>query len=99
MKKKGYLHDLDTIASYYPFSLYLSAPLSIVTSRTLVVIWCAADAGVQTFQKTWKQAQIFADVKWLLTYSRYPPSARIQAGLLVCIVALLADGLLSEVIK
>jgi hypothetical protein len=49
--KTGYLHDLDTIASYCPFCLCLLAPLSFATSRTLVIIWRAATAGVQNFSK------------------------------------------------
>jgi hypothetical protein len=41
----------DTIASYYPFSLCLSAAPSTVNSRSLVGIWCAVAVGIQTFCK------------------------------------------------
>jgi hypothetical protein len=50
--KKGYLHDPDTVTSYYPFSLCLMAPSSAATSRTLVVIWRATAVASKLFKKT-----------------------------------------------
>jgi hypothetical protein len=56
INEKGYLYDLNTYASYYPFSLCLLAPSNIAALKTLVIIWLTTVVGVETLRKRKKCA-------------------------------------------
>jgi hypothetical protein len=77
---KRFLQDLDTIFSYYPFSLYSSALSSTMTLRTFVVFGTQPRRASKFFKKRkigvkFCQCEIDANLIWVA------PECRDIAGL------------------